>query len=271
VGRRGTRRAAGKRGGGRGRRGSTGEEALNGAHEGVEGGAGVALPEVGGGKAAHEAVDAEATHGLVAEAEAGVRVTPHDEAPPADNLAVLVDGKDTGPKGFPRAASEDTEVVGVLEVLGKHDVAEVQEGSQLGDRKIPHTPGVLILVGNTGVKNEAPPRGGCFVHGSKGLDEEWEGAAPGYDFDHALPSPGSELGAESDLGGLVPFPAGVVRSAGVPQRHSRLGHDHPALDYRGGDRVERAQAAVPLAGGHENRHDVAGRLLLQADVLGKKA
>jgi hypothetical protein len=190
-------------------------EALNGTHEGVEGGAGVPLSEVGGGKAAHEAVDAEATHSLVAEAEAGVRVASHDETPPADDLAVLVDGEDTGPKGLPSAASEDAEVVCVLKVLGKHDVAEVQEGSQLRDREVPHTPGVLILVGNTGVKDEAPPRGSCFVHCSKGLDEEWEGAAPRYNFDHALPGPGGELGAESDLGGLVPLPAGVVRPPGV--------------------------------------------------------
>ena len=43
----------------------------------------------------------------------------------------LVDGKDAGPEGLAGAASEDAEVVGVLKVLGEHDVAEVEEGGQL--------------------------------------------------------------------------------------------------------------------------------------------
>jgi hypothetical protein len=44
--------------------------ALDATHEHVEGGAGVALSEVGGSEAADEAVDAKTAHGLVAEAEA---------------------------------------------------------------------------------------------------------------------------------------------------------------------------------------------------------
>ncbi len=120
-------------------------------HEGVEGGAGILLPEVGGGEAANEAINAEATHGLVAEAEAGMLVAPHDEAPSADDLAVLVDGEHTRPKMLSGAASEDAEVVDILEVLSEHDVAEIQEGSQLGDGEVPHAPGVLIVVGNTSV------------------------------------------------------------------------------------------------------------------------
>jgi hypothetical protein len=48
---------------------------------------------VGCGEAADEAVDAEAAHGLVAEAEAGRGVTAHDEPPPAHDLTMLVDGK----------------------------------------------------------------------------------------------------------------------------------------------------------------------------------
>ena len=56
------------KGAGRPRR-PTREEALDAAHQDVEGGSGVALAEVGRGEAAHEAVDAEAAHGLVAEAE----------------------------------------------------------------------------------------------------------------------------------------------------------------------------------------------------------
>ena len=80
-------------------RGSAGEEVLNGAHEGVQRRAGAALAEVGRGEAADEAIDAETTHGLVAQAEAGVWDAAHDEPPAADDMALMVDGEDTGPKG----------------------------------------------------------------------------------------------------------------------------------------------------------------------------
>jgi hypothetical protein len=39
----------------------------------------------------------------------------------------------------------------------------------------------------------------------------------------------------------------------------------------GGDGVVRAQQAVPFSGGHEDRHDFTGRLLLQTDVLEEEA
>jgi hypothetical protein len=104
---------------------------LNSSHEGVERRTSVALPEVGGGEAADNAIDAEATHGLITQAEAGRRVTPHDEAPAPDDGAVLVNGEDARPEGFAGAAGEDAEVVRVLEVLGKHDVAVVEESSKL--------------------------------------------------------------------------------------------------------------------------------------------
>ena len=130
-GRRGTRRGLGKgeracqgatrraregrlgirRGLGWGGRGTAGEEALDGSHEGVEWGAGVALAEVGGGQTADEAVDAEATHGLVTQAQACVWITAHDEAPPADDVALVVNGEDARPEGFASAAGEDAEVV----------------------------------------------------------------------------------------------------------------------------------------------------------------
>ncbi len=54
----------------------------------------------------------------------------------------------------------------VLKVLGKHDIAEVEEAGELGDGEVPHTPGVLELVGDAGVEDEAPPRGGRFVNGA---------------------------------------------------------------------------------------------------------
>jgi hypothetical protein len=104
---------------------------LNSSHEGVERRTSVALPEVGGGEAADDAINAETTHGLVAQAEAGRRVTPHDEAPPANDGTMLVNGKDARPKGFASTTGENAKVVRVLEVLGKHDVAVVEESSQL--------------------------------------------------------------------------------------------------------------------------------------------
>ncbi len=63
--------------------------------------------------------------------------------------------------------------------------------------------GVLVLVGDAGVEDEAPPRGGSLVHGPERLDEQRQGAALRDHFHHALPDPGSELGAERNLGGFV--------------------------------------------------------------------
>jgi hypothetical protein len=99
---------------------------LNRPHEGVEGRAGVALPKVGGGKPANEAVNAEAAHGLVAKAEAGVGVTAHDETPPRHNRPIFVESVDARPHGFASAARKDAEVVGILEVFGKHNVVDIK-------------------------------------------------------------------------------------------------------------------------------------------------
>jgi hypothetical protein len=128
------------------RRRPTGEEALDGAHQDIEGGAGVALAEVGRGKPADEAVNAEATHGLVAETEAGVDVTAHDEAPAGNHLAVLVDGEHAGTERSTSATREDAEVIGILQILSEHDVTDVKEGRELGDREVPDAPSVLELV-----------------------------------------------------------------------------------------------------------------------------
>ena len=84
-----------------------GQESLNASHQGMERGTGVALAEVSRCEALDEAVDAETTHGLGAEAEAGVGVTAHDQAPVADDLAVLIDREAAGPHGFVSAAAED--------------------------------------------------------------------------------------------------------------------------------------------------------------------
>ncbi len=107
------------------RRAAACQKALDSPHEGVEGGARVALSEVSRSKAAHEAVDAEAAHSLVAEPEASVRVTSHDQAPTRDDAAVFVDGVDAGPGRFAGAPAEDAEVVSVLQVLGKHNITAV--------------------------------------------------------------------------------------------------------------------------------------------------
>ncbi len=124
---------AGRAEGGGRRRRPTREEALDGAHQGIEGGAGVALAEVCRGKTAYEAIDAEATHGLVAETKAGVNIASHDEAPAGDDLAVLVNSEHAGPEWPTGAAREDAEVKGILQILGEHDVTDIKESCELGD------------------------------------------------------------------------------------------------------------------------------------------
>ena len=101
------------------------------------------------------------------------------------------------------------------------------------------------------------------------LDEPHAGldAAGRDDLDDTLPDPDREFGAERDLGSLVPLPASVIRASGVPEGEARFRHDHAALDNSGSDRVEGAQTAVPLSPGRVDRHHVAGRGLLKADVL----
>ncbi len=79
--------------------GPAGQELLDAPHQGVEGRAGVTvvLAEVSRSEPADETVDANPAHSLVAETQAGVRVAPHDEVPPLDHLAVLIDGENAGP------------------------------------------------------------------------------------------------------------------------------------------------------------------------------
>ncbi len=50
------------------------------------------------GEPADKTVNAEATHGLVAETKAGVDVAAYDEAPAGNHPAVLVDGEHVGPE-----------------------------------------------------------------------------------------------------------------------------------------------------------------------------
>jgi hypothetical protein len=144
-------------------------------------------------------------------------------------------------------------VVRVLEVLGKHDVTGVEESRELRDGKVPHPPGVLKLVGDASVKDEAPPRGSRLVHGPEWLDEEGQGTALRDHLHHSLrPDPRGELGAECNLGSLVSLPARVVRPTRVTEGKPGLGHDHATLGHGGGDRIEGAETFVPVRGGHEN-------------------
>jgi len=253
-----------------GGRGPAGKEALNAPHQGVEGRAGVALAEVGRGEAPDEAVDAEAAHGLVAEAEAGERVASHDQAPALDDLAVLVDTEDTRPERLAGATGEDAEVVGILEVLREHDVTYVEEGRKLGDREVPDTPGVLKLVGESSVEDEAPPGRRGLVDCAKRLDVEREGAVSGHHFHDALPRPGSELGTKSDLGGLIALPAGVVGTPGRAERETGLGHGGARNDRRRRG-VKRAKALVPDSRRVVDRHDIAIRTFGKFNVRGKEA
>jgi hypothetical protein len=162
-------------------------------------------------------------------------------------------------------------VVCVLEVFCKEDIAEVQECRQLRNGEVPHAPRVLVLVGDAGVQDEPPPWGSGFVNGTERLNEEGKGTADGNHLNDTLPDPGRELGAESNLSCRVPLPAGVVGPARMAEREAGLGHGHSALHHRGCDGVEWAKALVPLSGGHEDRHNVPNRCLLETDVLGEEA
>jgi hypothetical protein len=86
------------------------------------------------------------------------RVASHDEPPPAHDLTVLVDGEYARPEWFAGAACEDAEVICVLKVLREYDVASVEKGSELGDGEVPYPSGVLVLVGDAGIEDEASPR-----------------------------------------------------------------------------------------------------------------
>jgi hypothetical protein len=79
-------------------RGAARKETLDAAHEDVEWGASVALAKVSRREASHKAVNAEVTHGLVAEAEARKDVAAHDQPPAGDHLAMFVYGEDPGPE-----------------------------------------------------------------------------------------------------------------------------------------------------------------------------
>ena len=246
---------------------SASQEALDAAHEGVEGRAGVALAKVGRGEAPDKAVDAEAAHGFVAEAKAGLRVTAHDQAPAPDDLAILVEGEAGRPHGLARAAAEDAEVISVLKVLGEHDIAGVEESGERRDREVPDAPGILILVGDAGIEDEAPEGISCLFDCAKGLDEQGERAISGYHFANALPGPGGELGTDGYLRGFVLFPRCVVGPAGRTKGKTGLGHDEPAVDDGRRYRVKGAEASAPLGPGIVDGHDIPGGGLLEADEI----
>jgi hypothetical protein len=163
------------------------------------------------------------------------------------------------------------EVVSVLEVLREHDVASVEEGRELGDGEVPYPPGILVLVGDASVEDEAPPRSGSLVHGPEWLNEEGQGAALRDHFHHALPGPCGEFGTQRNLGSFVALPTGVVRPPRVSKGKPGLGHDHAALRHRGRNRVEGAETPVPVRRGHVDRNDVPTRKLLETDVVRQEA
>jgi hypothetical protein len=222
------------------------------------------------GKASDKAIDAEATHGLVTETKAGVDIAAHDEAPSGDDLAVLVNGEHTGPERSTGAAREDAEVIGILQVLGEHDVADIKESRELGDRKVPDAPGILELIGDAGIQDEAPPWRGGLVDGPEGLDEERQRAVERHHLNDALPDPHSELGAKGDLGRLVSLPARMIRPARWAQGEAGLGHMKAPLDNGGRRGVEGAETLVPCGGRVINRHEVALRELLEFEIGGHK-
>jgi hypothetical protein len=149
-----------------GSRSTPGQGALDAPHEHVKRRAGVALAEMSGSEAADEAVNAETAHGLVTETEARVGVAAHDEAQVLHNLPGFINGEDPGPEGFAGAARKDAEVIGILQVFRKHDIAHVEEGGQLAYQGIPDAPRVLEEIGKPGVQDEASPRGSGLVDGA---------------------------------------------------------------------------------------------------------
>ena len=155
----------------------------------------------------------------------------------------------------------------VLEIFREHDVAMVEEGGQLPHGEIPHPPGVLVLVGEAGVQNQAPEGRGRLVHRTEWFDEEGEGAPARDDLDNALPDPRGKLGPERDLGGLVPLPAGMVGEARGGHGETGLGHDEPAFHDGASHGVEGAEAAVPLRGRPVHREHVPGRGLFEANEV----
>jgi hypothetical protein len=57
-----------------------------------------------------------------------------------------------------RCACEDAEVICVSKVPREYDVASVEKGRELGVEEVPYPPGVLVLVGDAGIEDEASSR-----------------------------------------------------------------------------------------------------------------
>jgi hypothetical protein len=63
----------------------------------------------------------------------------------------------------------------------------------------------------------------------------------------------------------------MIGPAGVSEGEPGLWHDHTAFRHGGRDRVEGAEALVPIRRGHEDRHDIPSWLFLESDIFGKEA
>jgi hypothetical protein len=189
------------------------------------------LAEMGGGETANEAVDTEATHCLVAQAEAAVGVAAHDQAPLLDDPPVLVDGENAGPEWLASAARENADVVRVLKVLREHGVAHIEQGGQLGNGKVPDAPRVLERVGDACVEDEAPPRSRCLVDSAQRLNEERVAAPMGNHLDNALPGPSCELRADGYFGRLVALPAGMIWLSGGAESEAGFWHGELTADH----------------------------------------
>jgi hypothetical protein len=105
-------------------------------------------------------------------------------------------------------------------------MSQVSSRAERAEMEKYQTPqGVLILVGDAGVQDEAPEGVGSFVDGAHGVNEKLEWAVVGHHFNYALPYPSSKLGTEGDLGCLVTVPASVVRPTRRAKREPGLWHD----------------------------------------------
>ena len=57
-----------------------------------------------------------------------------------------------------RCACEDAEVICIRKVPREYDVASVEKGRELGVGEVPYPPGVLVLVEDAGIEDEASSR-----------------------------------------------------------------------------------------------------------------
>ena len=179
------------------------------------------LPEVGHCPAAAAAVKLHAIAGLVAGVAAVPGPAPHVK-PPAElkpHLRLAVAGQPTvardlvvelrilrvnetqpsyapAPHQLPRATTQHSEVVAVLEIMAPHDGAGGESVGQLLPGVHPYTPVGQGLVPLPGVGDVAVLVGALLRHGTLRLDDDRLGEERVHPFQRPLEQPGGDLLAQ---------------------------------------------------------------------------